>query len=147
MSPPAPTGPGVKEVLLADHLRLEALLEQLLEAFRSDAREDTQQLWRQLEDGLATHLTTEERWLLPGFRAVNPAEVALLQAEHVLLRRRLAELGAGVDLKAVRLPEAQAFVDALRAHARREDALLYRWADADAPGPARAHVLEVLATR
>jgi hypothetical protein len=41
----------------------------------------------------------------------------------------LIELGAGVDLHAIRLDTARAFIDELRAHAKHEDRVLYSWAD------------------
>jgi hypothetical protein len=49
--------------------------------------------------------------------------------DHRQFRARLLELGAGIDLHIIRLAAAKDFIDALRAHARREDEELYRFAD------------------
>lgn len=122
----------LKQRLLADHRRLEQLFLQLMAAFDANAREDTQRLWSELERGLDAHFSLEERQLLPAYAKVDSTETRALLSEHALLRAQLAELGAGVDLKLVRAEVAQGFIDMLRAHGEREDALLYSWAnDAD----------------
>lgn len=112
-----------------DHHELASLFERLRDAFAADAREDTQTLWTELQRRLGAHLDAEETLLFPRFKEVDPKEVDALLAEHVRLRAQLEELGVGVDLKLVREPVAKAFLDTLDAHAKREDALLYRWAD------------------
>lgn len=119
----------LRELLLVDHRRLEQLSEQLQDAFDADAREDTQALWTELERRLEAHFKVEERLLFPRFGNLDATETRALSAEHRLLRERLAELGVGVDLKAVRADVARGFLDMLRAHAAREDVLLYRWAN------------------
>ncbi len=121
--------PDLKLRLLADHHRLEKLFTLVMDAFEADAREDTQRLWTELEHGLERHFAAEERFLFPQFDPLDPAETAALRAEHVTIMRQLEELGVGVDLKLVRAEVARAFIDSLRAHATREDAVLYRWAD------------------
>lgn len=121
--------PDLKLRLLADHHRLEKLFTLVMDAFEADAREDTQRLWTELEHGLERHFAAEERFLFPQFDQLDPAETAALRAEHVTILRQLEELGVGVDLKLVRAEVARAFIDSLRAHATREDAVLYRWAD------------------
>ena len=118
--------------MLADHWRLENLFARLLEAFAMDAREDTQGLWTELECSLEGHFELEERHLFPQFAKVFPAETDALKAEHRLIRDQLAALGVGVDLKMVREAVARDFIGALRAHASREDKLLYRWAEESA---------------
>lgn len=120
--------PDLQQRMLADHRRLEALFTRVTAAFNADAREDTQRLWHQLEDGLERHFVAEECFLFPRFATVDATELRALQAEHAMLRARVAELGVGVDLKLVRADVACGVLDALRAHAAREDAFLYRWA-------------------
>jgi hemerythrin len=117
------------ELLLVDHRRLEQLSVQLQAAFDADAREDTQQLWTELDRSLEAHFRVEERLLCPRFGNIDATETRALAAEHRLLREQLAELGVGVDLKLVRAEVAKGFLAMLRAHAEREDALLYRWAN------------------
>jgi hemerythrin superfamily protein len=119
----------IRNRLLADHRELEALFEQLKDAFGANAREDTQALWTRLEQRLTRHFEAEEQLLFPRFLQVDAPEVRALEAEHRAIRTKLDELGVGVDLKLVRDDVARAFLAALEAHAAREDALLYRWAD------------------
>jgi hemerythrin superfamily protein len=119
----------IRNRMLADHRELETLFEHLKDAFAADAREDTQALWTQLERRLERHFEAEETLLFPRFRQVDAAEVRALEDQHRAIRTQLDELGAGVDLKLVRDEVARAFIAALEAHAAREDALLYRWAD------------------
>lgn len=118
----------LKERLLSDHRRLEKLFEQLTDAFDANAREDTQALWSELETGLEKHFEAEERFLFPRFAKLDATETRALLDEHALIRQRLADLGAGVDLKLVKADVARGFIDALKAHAKREDEILYRWA-------------------
>lgn len=68
-------------------------------------------------------------------------------AEHAAFRKTLDELGVGVDLHAVKLDVAQEFVNALRAHARREDQLLYRWAEREVGEPDQRAMARELGAR
>lgn len=125
----ASSSPTMRDRMLADHRRLEGLFTRLLDAFDANAREDTQRLWAQLESGLERHFSVEEDLVFPRFSTVDPNETKALQAEHQTLRTQLAELGVGVELKMVRAELAHQFIETLRAHASREDRLLYRWLD------------------
>lgn len=133
--------------MTTDHRELANLFERLRDAFAANAREDTQSLWSELQRRMAAHLDAEETLLFPRFQAVDPKEVAALLAEHVRLRAQLDELGVGVDLKLVREPVAKAFFDTLEAHAKREDALLYRWADEAADDATRRALAERVTPR
>lgn len=126
-----PAGPG--ELLRRDHARLDALFTELLDQFEEGNQHDVRAAWVEFDDGLTAHLDLEERVILPLFAQVDRAEAEALRAEHVRIRQLLAELGVGVDLHLVRLDLAREFIDALRAHARREDQLLYRWAESELP--------------
>jgi hemerythrin superfamily protein len=119
----------IRDHLLEDHQHIEKLLEEVLEAFRVDDRSGLSTLWTRFERQLLSHLTLEERELIPALMHVNRAAAQGLLNEHAHIRGRLAELGAGVDLHIVRLDGAREFIEELRAHARHEDDLLYRWAD------------------
>jgi hypothetical protein len=131
-------GAGLRGQLVRDHERLERLFEDLRAAFDADAREDAARLWGDLDRGLSAHMEFEERHVLPAFRAVDSSEVDGLLREHDLIRRRLTELGIGVDLHAVRAEIVADFIALLRAHAHREDALLYRWAERELPPSTQA---------
>jgi hypothetical protein len=124
---------GLRGQLIRDHERLEKLFEDLRAAFEADAREDAARLWTDLDRGLNAHMEFEERHVLPAFRGVDASEAAHLLREHDLIRRRLTVLGVGVDLHVLRAEIVADFIALLRAHARREDALLYRWAERELP--------------
>lgn len=129
---------GLRGELIRDHARLDHLFGELRAAFDADAREDAARLWAELDRGLTAHLDFEERHVLPAFRAVDPSEVEGLLREHDLIRHRLTELGIGVDLHSVRAEIVADFVALLRAHAHREDELLYRWAERELPPSAQS---------
>lgn len=128
--------------LEGDHARLERLFLDLLAAFHAGDREGVARLWTEFDQGLSSHLQAEEAWVLPKFREVNEAEARALLADHDKIRRRLAELGVAVDLHLIHEDMARQFIDDLRKHAAREDALLYKWADQEAPPEAQKGVVE-----
>jgi hypothetical protein len=129
---------GLRHRLTQDHVRLEQLFEELRAAFDADAPQDAARLWGELELGLGAHMDFEERHVLPAFRSVDRRETDDLLREHELIRRRLIELGVGVDLHLLRAEVVADFIALLRAHASREDALLYRWAECALPAPMQA---------
>jgi len=124
---------SLRGMLSQDHQRLERLFVDLLAAFNADAREDTARLWDEFDSGLTTHMAFEERLLLPVFGAANPGEARALLAEHEQIRRTLSELGVGLDLHLTRAEVVSDFIARLRSHARREDELMYRWAEQHTP--------------
>lgn len=117
----------LREQLLFEHRALERLFDTMMEAFNANAREDIRTLWSELDRRLEEHIQLEERVFFPRFSVVDRVETAALQAEHRTIQRLCAELGAGVDLKLVRVEVARNFVDLLKAHAHREERVLYRW--------------------
>jgi hemerythrin-like domain-containing protein len=121
----------LRETLRLEHQRLERLFRDTLEIFDDGHDADVRQAWDDLERALRAHLALEEVHILPRFAAVDAAEAAALRREHEELRRGLDELGVGVELHAVPRTVAARFIATLRAHATREDALMYRWAEAN----------------
>jgi hypothetical protein len=142
---PAAPPAYVRDQLLADHHRLEGLFKQLLAAFAANDRERIQPLWEKFDALLIAHLETEEKFLIPELARSNEPAASPLYAEHKHIRVRLMELGAGIDLHIVRFEAAHAFIDELRAHARHEDEVLYRWADEHIGEADRLSVLRALA--
>ncbi len=116
-----------------DHQRLDGLFTELLDRFRDGDREGLRRTWTAFETGLLGHVTAEERYVMPLFARVQPGEASALIQEHAEIRRLLDVLGVGIDLHAVKLDVAQDLVDKLRAHAKREDGLLYAWAERELP--------------
>jgi hypothetical protein len=59
---------------------------------------------------------------------VDPNEAAALSREHVEIRTSLDELGIWADLHCTTADAVERLSRALEDHAKREDALMYRWA-------------------
>jgi hemerythrin superfamily protein len=136
------------ELLSRDHQRLSKLFEDLVVAFRADARDDAAHLWSEFEAGLLAHLELEEKRILPKLAQVDAAETKVLLQQHDRIRAQLSELGVGVDLHLTHSDAVTAFVQELEAHAKREEALLYRWLKTSLPqedqATIRAQVLGML---
>jgi len=125
----SPSSRPISDHFLGDHRRLEIIFEQVLAAVADGDRERLSLAWSEFETGLLTHLTAEETYLIPALLKSSPRDAQAIVTEHQHVRTRLAELGAAVDLHTLRLEAAKGFIDELRAHARREDVILYRWGD------------------
>ena len=130
----------LRALLGQDHQRLDELFSDLLAAFQRDDRKEATALWRAFDSGLTAHMKLEEALILPAFANVAPAEAAALAREHVAFRASLTELGVGVDLHCTNAEAVERFLAALREHAEREDALMYRWAQANIPGEVRSAI-------
>lgn len=120
---------AVRAAFSADHGELDRLFSELSAAFEAEVPTEHARLWSALDERLRAHLDLEEREMLPRLAVARPEEAAAIRREHDELRRWLLELGVGVDLHTTRAEAVEQFIDLLRRHARREDALLYRWAD------------------
>lgn len=132
----------LRAALTAEHAALDRLFHEVLQAFRADARVEAGRLWNLFDRRLQAHMTMEERHLLPVFEQVDAPEAAALRREHDKLRSRLLQLGIGVDLHLTRDKQVEEFIEELEAHARREDALLYRFAEENLSEVSARHVRE-----
>jgi hypothetical protein len=113
------------------HERLDRLFEDALAALEAGASEEAGRRWSEFDADLTVHLDLEEHLFLPAFAMSEPRAARALSEEHEQLRARLLELSVGIDLRYVQ-PEAVAhFVHLMRCHARREEALMYRWLEQD----------------
>lgn len=119
---------SIGERLLVDHQHLEALFSQLLTDMHAGEWSVCQGTWSRFERELLEHMAAEEALVLPSFERVNPEETARLREEHTLVRSLLTDLGVRLELHAVKEEHVEHFIESLRSHAAREDALLYRWA-------------------
>lgn len=135
---------SLRQYLGHDHVELSTLFDRLVAAFEGGDREDAAAMFRTFEQRLTAHLDFEDAHLLPAFAKVDAQEAAALAAAHQAIRTRLTELGVGVDLHLTRASAVTAMVTALRAHAAREDVLLYQWADVALDTPTRRSLLERL---
>jgi hemerythrin-like domain-containing protein len=136
---------GLRAQLTRDHQELDQLFASLLDALQADARVDVARLWSAIDDGLYRHMALEEEQVLPLLRQHDAREADVLLAEHAEIRAKLAELGMGIDLHEIVVQTVRDFVEQLRRHARREDALAYRWAEQHLTAARQAEVHGALA--
>lgn len=128
----------VGALLVEEHARLEKLLNQLAAAFQGGDRDECAALWNRFDSGLEAHVALEEELILPEFAKADAAEAAALEREHVAIRSALGELGIGVDLHCTSADAVERLRCMLEDHAKREEALMYRWAQANLRPRARA---------
>jgi hypothetical protein len=115
--------------LASDHDQIERLLVRLIEAFDTGDRDVAAAAFRDAERRVLDHFAIEDKVVLPELAPHYPEEAQAIAEEHRAMRAVLDEIGINVDLHAARASAIRALVDRLRAHARREEALLYRWID------------------
>jgi hypothetical protein len=114
--------------LAAEHAQLDALFQDVIADARCDEPVGLRAEWTRFERELAAHMALEERTLLVAFARRHPDEARALRDEHAHIRAGLVEMGVDLDLHCLRAERVEAFVDLLRAHARREESLFYPWA-------------------
>ncbi|MDF2692103.1 MAG: Universal stress protein family [Labilithrix sp.] len=117
-------------LLRSEHQRFERVYDELLASYRSGDWNDVQARWLELESGLEAHIALEEERVFPMFQWANRAEYDALIADHAELRRVLSVLGVNIELHAVPERDAAKLIDRLRAHAEREEQVLYPWIEA-----------------
>jgi hemerythrin superfamily protein len=117
----------VREVLAAEHAHLEELFAALVASARCDEPGALRPRWARFEEELTAHLVLEEAQILPAFAREYPEEAGAILEEHRRIRGLLNELGVDLDLHCLRSERVTTFIDDLRAHARREENLLYSW--------------------
>jgi hypothetical protein len=110
------------------HERIEELLRELRNESYGDDPRALCAAWARFDRALQAHLHDEEAYILPAFSDANPDEARALLAEHAEIRRLTVELGIHVELHAIRAQTIEQLLARLRAHAEREDAVMYRWA-------------------
>ena len=133
-----PASLDLQALLRRDHARLEAMYEDVVAAFRAGDCDEAGALWNAFAGGLEAHMALEEKRILPEFAKLDASEAAALRREHAEIRTSLDELGIGVDLHCTTPGAVERFIRTLKAHAEREDALMYRWASEGAPISVRA---------
>jgi len=117
--------------LHADHERLDALFQDVIEASEADVSTDVLGAsWTRFEDAVRAHFEAEETHLFPRMAKTHPEDVARLREEHAEILRLLLALDLQVDLHLIRHPTVVDAMARLRAHAASEDATVYAWADA-----------------
>ncbi len=124
----AVTRDSIQMTLARDHERLERLVRSTIYAMDSTDPAELRSSWLAFECELERHLDAEEKHVLPAFARSRPGEARALKAEHQQIRAWLMDIGVDLDLHCLGRERLSVFADALRAHARREDALFYPWA-------------------
>jgi polyisoprenoid-binding protein YceI len=119
---------SIRTVLSEDHARLDRSFIALVDEAETRDQADLRPEWQAFERELLAHMAAEETHVIAAFRRQEPAEAEALLREHEEIRTKLTEMGIDLELHALRPERVAAFVAELRAHARREESLLYPWA-------------------
>jgi hypothetical protein len=114
--------------LRADHELMDDLAARVLARVAEDDREDLGDAVTYLQSHILAHFEGEERDVIPAYAHHDPHDARALLADHAAIREALAGLDVATDLHLIRLDAVRALLDKLRAHAKRENAGLYRWA-------------------
>jgi hemerythrin-like domain-containing protein len=123
----APVTPARSATALrAEHDQLGLLAERLLDSIVAGDRSEAADAITAMQTLVSAHLAEEERELLPSYAEVEPADAKAILEDHAAIRKALAELDVTTDLHLLRADAVKAFLDALRAHANRENAGMYR---------------------
>ncbi len=83
--------------------------------------------------------------MLPVFGKSKPEEAREILEAHARIRERLITLAIDLDLHCLKPDQVRSFVDELRAHAAREELLLYPWAARQLGKVVGAHLRRALA--
>lgn len=130
--------------LLHDHENLEDTSERVLKVFRNTSGDDAEFVFIELERRLTTHLAYEERLIFPHFARVDPLGAAALREEHDAIRVALRDIGNDVSHHLLTSAKTRELLELLRNHSRRENTLMYRWAEKNLPFRSRTSVLRGL---
>jgi hemerythrin superfamily protein len=118
----------VDDVLGAHHREIEAECLEIMSAGFADDPRDLVWRWGKVERELLEHMAAEERMVFPAYQQADPENAQDLRDEHAVLREHALAIGVAIQLHTIRCEQLQHFVDEMRAHARHEEASLYRWA-------------------
>jgi len=145
MSHAIPSAPPSGQLLDQHHHEIEGACLALLGAGCSGEPGELIRCWGEIEYQLYDHMMAEEHFLFPAYQHDEPENAQQLREQHARLRELAFEIGVAVELHTIRMEQLQAFVAALRAHGRLEEASLYRWADRHVPDDARHRMHDYLA--
>ena len=118
----------IQSMLSADHKHLDLLFREIVASCQAGDHHRLRADWDLFEGELTSHMDLEEREILPGFSRAHRSEAQGIRDEHAAIRAALTEMGIDLDLHCLRAERVEAFIALLRAHAGREESLLYPWA-------------------
>lgn len=121
-------GEFIHSMLSEDHWHLEQLFQEIVACAQEGEHASLRGGWQRFERELTSHMELEEQEILPAFAREHLAEAQGIREEHARIRAALTEMGVELDLHCLRAERVEALIGLLRAHARREEALLYPWA-------------------
>jgi hemerythrin superfamily protein len=119
----------VRQSLGSDHEAINQRLSDLADAVEGANFPTILEVFREVDRGLRAHMHGEERYLFGHFEKSHPEQIRALREDHDRFHRQLDELMIQTELHTLRKERIDALIDALRAHAARENDTLYRWAD------------------
>lgn len=134
---------GYRLLLPDHHRRLDAQCHALVA--RADAGEhELGPAWRRFEAELLEHFAAEEQHVLPSYAQHAPEDAGRLRDEHARIRALIAPIGLDIELRRPCAALLRVVSQALAAHAAREDALLYPWAQHHLPDDSQRSLFERL---
>ena len=120
---------SLESMLAGDHHRLEREFQVIVTRAQGGDFQQLEAEWLAFQRALLQHLEAEERTLIPALAQDRPTEAQALLEEHTAIRLKLLQLGIDLDLHCLGAERIEAFVEALRAHAHREENTFYPWVD------------------
>jgi hypothetical protein len=127
-------------MLAGDHDRLDRSFQSILTRAHGGDWQQLESEWIAFQRELLGHLEAEEKHAIPALARDRPAAAETLLCDHAAIRAKLIELGVDLDLHSLRAERVAMFVEALRAHAKREEGMFYPWTDGHLPAEAAVHV-------
>jgi len=124
---------GPRLLLTEHHREIEVTCQALLSRAYADEPAELIDQYRAFERAILDHLAAEEEMMLPMYAEAAAGEARALVDDHAALRRQLFQVGVEVELHCMRAQTLCVLIDQLRAHAAREDASMYPWAQAHLP--------------
>jgi hemerythrin superfamily protein len=129
-------------MLAGDHDRLDRCFQSILTRAYGGDWQQLESEWISFQRELLGHLEAEEKHVIPALARDRPVAAETLLSDHEVIRTTMIELGIDLDLHSLRAERVAMFVEALRAHARREEAMFYPWADGHLPADAAVQLSE-----
>jgi hypothetical protein len=120
---------SLESMLAGDHHRLEREFQVIVTRAEGGDFQQLEIAWLAFERALLQHLEAEERTLIPALAQDRPTEAQALLEDHAGIRIKLLQLGVDLDLHCLSAERVTTFVEALRAHAHREENMFYPWVD------------------
>ena len=137
---------GPRLLLAEHHHEIEAAYRALLAATYTDDPRELVTEFRSFEREILEHIKAEEDVILPAYEQHAPMDARALRGDHEKIRQQLTRICIDCELHAIRAATLEDLIADLRAHAAREDAQMYPWAQVHLPVDSKRAVFVWLAT-